>query len=172
MTHEQLSKLIILSCKKAIKEEMAKLKQEILHELKQPPQKSTNPLVEQQKKFRQQYRVQQPRPKQNLSSNPTLNSILRETEPIQESYGYEVEDYGVNLPTREDGRPIISNNPKMNSVYAAMNRDYTELVQRFDEGKGNHEKNQLRSNVMNIMNNAPLDIQPFDEDMSWMDEVE
>jgi len=100
MTHKQLSELIILSCKKAVKEEMAKFKQEILSELRQS-QKSTNPLVEQQKKFRQQYRVQQPQPKQRLSSNPTLNELLRQTEPIQEGYDdYEMEDYGINLPTR------------------------------------------------------------------------
>lgn len=182
MTHKQLSELIILSCKKAMKEEMAKFKQEILSELRQS-QKSTNPLVEQQKKFRQQYRVQQPQPKQRLSSNPTLNELLRQTEPIQEGYDYEMEDYGINLPTRENGQVVkpTGNNKALNSVVNAMNRDYSALVKRMDEDSGRNEKQQLRNKVMNIMendhmisNNSPmgLDIEPFDEDMSWLNDVE
>lgn len=178
MTHKQLSELIILSCKKAVKEEMAKFKQEILSELRQSP-KSSNPLVEQQKKFRQQYRVQQPQPKQRLSSNPLLNDILKETEPLQESYDYEIEDYGINLPTRENGQVVkpTGNNKALNSVVNAMNRDYSALVKRMDEDTGKSERNQLRNKVMNIMeNDSPtpmgLDIEPFDEDMSWLNEVE
>lgn len=179
MTHEQLSKLIILSCKKAMKEEMTKFKQEILTELRQS-QKSSNPLVEQQKKFRQQYKVQQQRP-QRLSSNPTLNELLKQTEPIQEGYdNYEIEDYGINLPTRENGQ-VIKPNKALNSVVNAMNRDYSALVKRMNEDTGKTEKNQLRSKVVNIIENdnpiprntpMGLDIEPFDEDMSWLNEVE
>lgn len=184
MTHEQLSKLIILSCKKAMKEEMTKFKQEILSELRQTSSKSNNPLVEQQKKFRQQYRVQQQKPNQRLSSNPSLNEILRQTEPIQEGYdNYEMEDYGINLPTRENGQVVkpTGNNKALNSVVNAMNRDYSALVKRMDEDSGRNEKQQLRNKVMNIMendhvisNNSPmgLDIEPFDEDMSWLNDVE
>lgn len=177
MTHEQLSKLIILSCKKAMKEEMANFKQEILSELRQS-QKSSNPLVEQQKKFRQQYKVQQQQRPKRLSSNPTLDSILNQTEPIHEGYdNYEIEDYGINLPTRENGQVIkpTSNNKALNSVVNAMNRDYSSLVKRMNEDTG---KNQLRSKVANIIENDPrntpmgLDIEPFDEDMSWLNEVE
>jgi len=62
-----------------------------------------------------------------------------------------------------------------------MNRDYSALVKRMDEDSGRNEKQQLRNKVMNIMendhvisNNSPmgLDIEPFDEDMSWLNDAE
>lgn len=166
MTHEQLSKLIVLSCKKAIKEEMAKLKQEILTELRRSSSGNVNPLKEQHVKFRQQFQVQKPKPSR-YSSNPTINELLKGTEPLKDQTEFYEETFGdLNVPTTEGGLPIQN---VQSHVLEAMNRDYSHLVQ-----KQTQQKTGLRNkfeSIVNETNGFDNSFDNYEEDNSFLDQL-
>lgn len=174
MTSEQLSKLIILSCKKAMREEMQKLKHEILTELRQVKPSTTparvDKLTEVQRGFRQNYQVQQKR-NTRLSNNPMLNEILRDTDPIPTEgttylEQFEREEDIINLPTNEVGQPImLQNNKAMANVVEAMNRDYSHLVERMDKGSNQKQKQQFREHIVSKMSEDSYTDEQFEEDL-------
>lgn len=177
MTTKELA-TIILHCKKAIREEMQGMKRELLSEMKRTqsqPSKSPDKLVETQKSFRQKYQVDQ-RPKKQFSSNSLLNEMLNSVDPIPNegsSYldAFEHEEDIINVPTSESGQPI--NAPK--AVVEAMNRDYSALVQRMDEGKGsNNEKSKqdFRNQILSRMDDDNYSsVDDDDEDLSFLDKI-
>ena len=177
MTTKELA-TIILHCKKAIREEMQGMKRELLSEMKRTQSqssKSPDKLVETQKTFRQKYQVDQ-RPKKQFSSNSLLNEMLNSVDPIPNegsSYldAFEHEEDIINVPTSESGQPI--NAPK--AVVEAMNRDYSALVQRMDEGKGsNNEKSKqdFRNQILSRMDDDNYSsVDDDDEDLSFLDKL-
>ena len=174
MTTKELA-TIILHCKKAIREEMQGMKRELLSEMKRTqgqPTRSPDKLTEVQKSFRQNYQVDQ-RPKKRLSSNPLLNEMLNSVEPIPNegsSYldAFEREEDIINVPTTESGQPI--NAPKV--VVDAMNRDYSALVQRMDEGKGSiKSKEDFRKQILSRMEDDNYSSDDDDEDLSFLDQI-
>lgn len=179
MTTKELA-TIILHCKKAIREEMQGIKRELLTEMKRsgnqvarPPDKLTNV----QKTFRENYKVQQPK-KRVLSSNPLLNEMLNDLQPIpnsNQSYldAFENDEDIVNVLTTETGRPISA--PK--AVIEAMNRDYSALVERMDGGKKGPDnqktKQDFRNKVISAMNeDSYTPNYDDDEDLSFLDNIE
>jgi hypothetical protein len=174
MTTKELA-TIILHCKKAIREEMQGIKRELLSEMKRSqsqPVKSSDKLVETQKSFRQKYQIEQ-RPKKKFSSNSLLNEMLNSVEPIPtegSSYldAFEHEEDIINVPTTETGQPI--NAPK--AVVEAMNRDYSALVQRMDEGKGSiKSKEDFRKQILSRMEDDNYSSDDDDEDLSFLDKL-
>lgn len=174
MTTKELA-TIILHCKKTIREEMQGMKRELLSEMKRTqgqPSRSTDKLVEVQKSFRQNYQVEQ-RPKKRLSSNPLLNEMLSNLDPLPSegaSYldAFEREEDIINVPTSESGQPI--NAPKV--VVDAMNRDYSALVQRMDEGKGSiKSKEDFRKQILSRMEDDNYSSDDDDEDLSFLDQI-
>lgn len=173
MTTKELA-TIILHCKKAIREEMQGMKRELLSEMKRTqPQATRSPdkLVETQKSFRQKYQVAQPQKKQ-FTSNSLLNEMLNSVEPIPNegsSYldAFDHEEDIINVPTTETGQPI--NAPK--AVVEAMNRDYSALVQRMDEGKGSKAKQDFRKQVLSRMDDDNYSSDDDDEDLSFLDQL-
>lgn len=170
MTDKQLAKLIILSVRKAVKEEMLTFKQQILQELKRPVSGKKDSLVEVQKTFRQNYQVQQPR-KANFSKDPLLNELLRSTQPVPADDF--MEELEINVPTDESGRPMRGlNNPKMNAVLEAMNKDYSSEIEPIRDNS--LQKQQFRQSVMSKMfeETEPLQsTQDEEEDFSFLDGV-
>lgn len=182
MTTRQLTQLIELTVKKAVREELAPVKRilveisktrvqvngkQLIEKLKTPV--NGNNLTEIQKQFRKSNPIQQ-RQVSNYSSDPMLNSLLRSTEPLKEerqSYldQFEDEEDIVNLPTHDDGR--VMNAPK--AVVEAMNRDYSNVV-NYGKGSLTEEKNKLRANMMSIMEEREPSFQELeDEDESLKD---
>lgn len=151
MNYEQLSKLIILSCKKAIKEEIASLKKELLVEIRK-----SNNLNEMQKDFRQRFPTHRPA-KTSFSRNSTLNEILNKTKPLDSNgnFDYDRED---NIPTDNNGRPI-TNIPE--SLYNAMNKDYSKII-----NYGNSNSSPLREQYKNMIESSN---ESFDSD-NYVDE--
>lgn len=182
MTHEQLVKLVTLTVKKAIREELQPLKQMILEMKKSNKEiifedsKSTK-LNQIHRDFRNKVNVQT-RPKKNIrfSSNPMLNELLQNTEMApKETASYldvfENEDEIINLPTSETGRPV--NAPK--SVIEAMNRDYSEMFKRDEVRKPQSKQNtnsDFRNKILSQMEPLNEDFQDEDEDLSWLDQVQ
>lgn len=152
MNYEQLSKLIILSCKKAIKEEITSLKKELLIEIRK-----SNNLNEMQKDFRQKFPTHRPA-KTSFSRDSTLNEILKQTSPLERDsrqYEYDRED---NIPTDNNGRPI-TNIPE--SLYNAMNKDYSKII-----NYGNSNSSPLREQYKNMIESSD---DSFDSD-NYVDE--
>lgn len=167
MTDKQLAKLIILSVKKAVKEEMATFKQQILQEIRKPTSVKKDSLVEVQKTFRQNYQVQQKKPTR-FSNDPMLNELLRSTQPVPADDF--IEELEINVPTDELGRPIRGlNNPKMNAVLEAMNKDYSQEIQPIRDNSA--QKQQFRQSVMSKMFEEVESNEPEEEDFSFLDNV-
>jgi len=172
---ETLTKIVQL----VVRKELSNLKNEILTEIRQskPTVGNSNPRVikEQsiQKNFRQNYQIPQSTKPKIFSKNPMLNELLANTDPVPPEnsgiYQYLEDDNLPNLPTTQIGTPIthIPKNSKVNAVVEAMNRDYSALVQRMDEGK-NQQKQAFRNQIMSRIEN---DSEP-DEDFSFLQEVE
>ena len=116
MTDKQLAKLIILSVRKAVKEEMLTFKQQILQELKRPVSGKKDSLVEVQKTFRQNYQVQQPR-KANFSKDPLLNELLRSTQPVPADDF--MEELEINVPTDESSLGSSAKYPVSTEPYTS-----------------------------------------------------
>lgn len=167
MTDKQLAKLIILSVKKAVKEEMMTFKQQILQEIRKPTSGRKDSLVEVQKSFRQNYQV--PQAKKNYSSNPVLNDLLKSTQPVPTDDF--IEELAINVPTDESGRPMRGlNNPKMNAILEAMNKDYSNEIKPIKNT--DRDKQQFRQSVLNKMLDVPdYDAEVEEEDLSWLDNV-
>lgn len=178
MNIEQLSKLIQLSVRKALKEELKSFKAEIISEIKKSGIQSELRLDENKnihKKFREQYRVQQ-QPKKKLSNDSFLNSILENTQPLEDPYeGFEDELEEemeiVNVPTSETGRPIQA--PK--AVLEAMNKDYSSYVEAMEKPKQKVQVQkqpvnpELRSKILSRM--EVEDGFDEDEDFSFLDNL-
>jgi len=184
MTAKQLSDIILLSCKKAVREEMKTFKQEILSEMRKSnvePQRqgSTNKLVEQQKTFRQNYQVQPKRSNGPMSRNPLLNELLSQTQPVPSEGSsyldmYESNDEVLNVPTNEQGQPIQNlNSPALASVVEAMNRNYSHL--NIKKVTNAQDQQNFRKSVMSKMMSEESISENYDseidEDLSWMKEL-
>jgi hypothetical protein len=184
MTNKQLSDLIKLSVKVAIKEELQQMKQEIIYEMRNglkqviPDQPRRNsPLVETQRKFRQNYQVQPKQPNKRLSNNPILNELLMHTEPTpKEEVGYmgmfETDEGEINVPTSESGRPLTS---APTAVIEAMNRDYSGMFAKEEKPRQVQSQpapNGLRNAIIGRMEGLNGDMNFDDEeDFSFLDQV-
>lgn len=136
MTNRELSNLIKLSVKIALKEELQIMKREIISEIRNSSKqvlteqpKRNGSLVENQKRFRQNYQSQPRQSNKRLSNDPMLNELLQHTDPVPaEEAGYmgmfETEEGEINVPTSESGRPLTS---APTAVIEAMNRDYSGM---------------------------------------------
>lgn len=173
MTTKQMSELIKLSVKIALKEELQQMKREIISEIRngskqvisEQPKRTGNKLDEIQKSFRKTHIIEKPRVKQ-YSQNPLLNELLSSTEPVPaeaSSYldQFETEEEIINLPTNDAGRPI--NAPK--AVIEAMNRDYSAMFKKDEvrQPKVQASNNSLRSQILNRMEGLNESTN-FDED--------
>lgn len=163
---ETMTKILQLVVRKEIKS----LKNEIISEISNKVLRSSNAskqsLVEDEihKRFRTNHKVQQRKP--IYSKDPYLNELLSSTDPVPVSE-YDFDNIGINLPTNAVGMPIAPTNDKMNSVISAMNRDYSELVERMDEGKA-QQRGEFRKKIISRIEN---DDEPDEEDFSWLNEV-
>lgn len=185
MTNRELSNLIKLSVKIALKEELQIMKREIISEIRngskqsltEQPRRTGNSLVENQKRFRENYQVQRPKTNRRLANDPMLNELLQHTEPAPiEEVGYmgmfETEVGEINVPTSESGRPLTS---APNAVLEAMNRDYSGMFKT--EEKPKQVQNQpapssLRNAIVGRMEGLSGDMNFDDEeDFSFLDEV-
>lgn len=182
MTNKQLSDLIKLSVKIALKEELQQMKREIISEIRnsskqvltEQPRRNSS-LVENQKKFRQNYQVEQRKPIK-ISNNPMLNELLMHTEPVpQEEVGYmgmfETDEGEINVPTSESGRPITS---APTSVIEAMNRDYSGMFKAEEKKQVQSQPapSGLRNAIIGRMEGLNGDMNFDDEeDFSFLDRV-
>lgn len=178
---ETLTKIVRL----VVRKEIQSLKNEILTEMRQSKpiigtQKTdanSRVIKEQsiQKNFRQNYHVQKPTQPRVFSKDPTLNELLLSTDPVPPDnsgiYQYLEDDDLPNLPTTQTGTPIthIPQNSKVNAVVEAMNRNYSQLVQRMDENAGKTaQKQAFRNQIMSRMQDDAEE----DEDFSFLDSVQ
>lgn len=185
MTNKQFSDLIKLSVKIALKEELQIMKREIISEIRnsskqvlteQPRKNGSSSLVENQKKFRQNYQVQKPVNNRRLSKDPMLNELLMHTEPTpQEELGYmgmfETDEGEINVPTSETGRPLTS---APTAVIEAMNRDYSGMFKTEDKKQVQVQPapNSLRNSIVSRMEGLSGDMNFDDEeDFSFLDQV-
>jgi len=185
MTNRELSNLIKLSVKSALKEELQQMKREIISEIRngskqvisEAPRRIGNSLVENQKRFRENYQVQPKQPNKRLSNNPILNELLMHTEPTpKEEVGYmgmfETDEGEINVPTSESGRPLTS---APTAVIEAMNRDYSGMFAK--EEKPRQVQSQpapsgLRNAIIGRMEGLNGDMNFDDEeDFSFLDQV-
>lgn len=174
MKTEKLIEIITKIIQREVRKETQNLKEQILLEMRQSTQQkpSKNPrLVEMQKDFRTNYKLENTRQNIQYSKNPTLNEILKTTQPVEDSSyldAFSSEEEIINVPTDLNGRPIaISGNKGMNSVLEAMNRDYSGLVKEMDKGKS-ESKQQFRQQIISRMEDNN---EPDEEDLSWLNEV-
>lgn len=182
-----LSELIKVSVKAALKEqlpvlierEIKKLKNELLHEQSQSKTVSKHtPEVKKSNSFSQKYQLT-PKKKVKLSSNPTLNEILLQTDPIQTSenpynaYSSLQNDLAmpsVNVPTTDAGLPIHT---VPNHILEAMNRDYSgmfsgkEKVKQQPKVPAQQVKESIRSKFMSVLQDNNDSFIPDDDDMSF-----
>jgi len=196
MTNKQLSDLIKLSVKIALKEELQVMKREIISEIRsgQNPvidgmkvsqitkkynNNDSNSLVENQKRFRENYQSPKPNTNRRLANDPMLNEILRSTEPVpQEEQGYmgmfETETgEEINVPTTETGRALTSA-PK--AVIEAMNRDYSGMFkteEKAQKPQGQGTNSSLRNAIVSRMESISEGTDNYDdeEDFSFLDQV-
>lgn len=171
---ETLTKILQI----VVKKELKLLKEEILSEIRQPSLGSQNQVPKKklqekaiQTQFRQQYKIQQSKPRL-YAKDPLLNDLLMNTEPAPEdnigAMQYLENDDLPNLPTTEHGQFYAPQNKQTNAVLEAMNRDYSQLVERMDQDSGK-TKEQFRNQILSRMD--PIDSEPEEEDMSWLSEV-
>lgn len=111
------------------------------------------------------------------SSNGVLNELLNSTKPLSAE----------ELTGGNNGASVLDlvKNPKVKQhpLSEVLTRDYTELVQAMDKTTPQQnavkskpvkqnpnsvaERTQLRNNILNT-----IELQPFDEDDSWLKDVE
>lgn len=182
MKTEKLIEVITKIIQREVRKEMQNLKVQLLSELRQPTQQGktrVNSLQEStHKEFRKKYQVT-PKPKLQYSKNPILNEILANTDPVpKEATSYldvfDSDEDIINVPTDQTGRPlssaIKSGNKGMDAVLAAMNRDYSPLVERMDTKQDiQKSKQDFREQIMSRMN-VMEDDEP-DEDFSFLDKL-
>lgn len=163
MTQKELIKILRI----ALREELKQLKVELLQELNRTTQVNDNTrqskLVEQQKKFRNEFAIS-PKPKVKLSSDPFLNQILQSTQPLVESTEVDY-NFDMNLPTNESGNVmnVDVHNPNVAKVINAMNRDYSGFMT---------EKTEIRSKLKSMVLDEPaFSNDDIEEDLSWLDKV-
>lgn len=158
MNHRELSKLIELTVRKAIRVELQQLKKEIISEIN-GKNKLLGPLSDidnvEKKKFK---------------TKPTFGiDILNEVSPFSkdeiligtDSYNYR-DSSGelINLPTTDSG---IAMTQVPDFIAEAMNRDYSHI---FNVPK---KQQQQQSNLKQVIES----VQPYEdeEDLSWLNEV-
>lgn len=156
MNHRELSKLIELTVRKAIRVELQQLKKEIISEIN-GKNKLLGPLSDIDnvgKKFK---------------SKSTFGiDILNEVSPFSkdeilsgiDSYNYkDASGELINLPTTDSGLAMTK---VPDFITEAMNRDYSHI---FNVPK----KQQQQSNLKQMINS----VQPYEdeEDLSWLNEV-
>jgi len=157
--------------KTVLKELKSQIKQELIAEMRgtrmapaQQPQQSIKRSNPQKRTFN--------------SSNGVLNELLNSTKPLSAE----------ELTGGNNGASVLDlvQNPKVRQhpLSEVLTRDYTELVQAMDKTippqqntvkpkpvKQNPnsvaERTQLRNNILNT-----IELQPFDEDDSWLKDVE
>lgn len=186
------AKILVEIITKVVRKELGTFRKQLLQEGYKPQQATrqqqtapqpTNKLTEVHKNFRKGFKsnsgTASNRP---LSRDPLLNSLLQETISIEEAEamaGQEALLENINLPVDSNGR-VISSNANVDHVLEAMNRDYSGMF----KPKGTSApaaKSQLRSDFMAAMaDSEPMgasgdsypSVEPFDEDMSWLNEVQ
>lgn len=178
---KQLSELIQLSVKKALKEmlpvllerEMKKIKHELLTESKPQQRDRSTYALTQRGDIRTQSTSQVRINKQKssrFSSDPVLNDVLKNTAPLESTslrnkfMDLQGETSNVNLPTTEGGMPI-QNVPS--SVLEAMNKDYSGMFKNEKQPKQNisQRPNVNNHTVSSIMPN----FESSDGDLSYLD---
>lgn len=156
MNHRELSKLIELTVRKAIRVELQQLKKEIISEIN-GKNKLLGPLSDidnvEKKKFK---------------TKPTFGiDILNEVSPFSkdeilsgiDSYNYrDTSGKLINLPTTDSGMAMTK---VPDFITEAMNRDYSHIF--------NAPKKQQQSNLKQMIDS----VQPYEdeEDLSWLNEV-
>lgn len=156
--------------KTVLKELKSQIKQELIAEMRgtrmapaQQPQQSIKRSNPQKRTFN--------------SSNGVLNELLNSTKPLSAE----------ELTGGNNGASVLDlvQNPKVKQhpLSEVLTRDYTELVQAMDKTTPQQnavkskpvkqnpnsvaERTQLRNNILNT-----IELQPFDEDNSWLKDVE
>lgn len=156
--------------KTVLKELKSQIKQELIAEMRgtrmapaQQPQQSIKRSNPQKRTFN--------------SSNGVLNELLNSTKPLSAE----------ELTGGNNGASVLDlvQNPKVKQhpLSEVLTRDYTELVQAMDKATPQQnaakskpvkqnpnsvaERTQLRNNILNT-----IELQPFDEDDSWLKDVE
>jgi hypothetical protein len=183
MNARLLAEMIQIAVKKAVREEMQGFKNQIISEIRssqnliidgrkasQMTKKyvDSNSLVENQKRFRQNYQVQPRQPNRRLANDPLLNELLQHTEPVPaEEAGYmgmfETEVGEINVPTSESGRPITS---APNAVLEAMNRNYSGMFATEEKKPVQVQPapNSLRNSIVSRMEGLSGDMSFDDEE--------
>jgi len=190
MNARLLAEMINLAVKKAVREELKTFKTQIISEIRnskptnQPdqsmrPSQGSNSLVENQKRFRENYQVQPRQPNRRLANDPMLNELLQHTDPVPaEEAGYmgmiETEVGEINVPTSESGRPITS---APTAVIEAMNRDYSGMFPK-EEKTVRPTNGQVNSNLRNAIvsrmegiNEGFDNYEDDEEDFSFLDQI-
>ena len=153
-----------------LKELKSQIKQELIAEMRG---NRTAPAQQPQ----QNIKKSNPQKRTFNSSNGVLNELLNSTKPLSAE----------ELTGGNNGASVLDlvQNPKVKQhpLSEVLTRDYTELVQAMDKTTPQQnavkskpvkqnpnsvaERTQLRNNILNT-----IELQPFDEDDSWLKDVE
>lgn len=187
MTQKEANILVEIITK-VVRKELTSFKKQLLSEINgtpvsspsrnvEQPARSTDKLTEVHKNFRKTFQSPQtPQNRKRLSSDPVLNSILSECEPIPDEavrMNDAIMEADINLPTSEYGG-LMSTNANVDHVLEAMNRDYSGMFKPKNQGspttpvQPSPPAQSIRSKYAAIMDEA----EPFEEDMSWLNEVQ
>lgn len=128
---EKLFELIDAVVKREVTRQLAEFKKQILSEIKRSSLSSTierrGPSISEIK----QPVFKKPNVRPKYSNNPLLNDLLSSTMPMEHEPRSIVDESGkaINYVTEDsNGRPVNVDNPAVQGVLEAMNRDYSSVI--------------------------------------------